>query len=165
VSNGTAKAELERGGRDRERLGRNIGIALFWLLLCYVIGMSARSIIPSLFWPSLAPVAHVPGLADCAREIDTLDRELIHQAAKSLHAGDFVGSERWLAAWDRRYLALSGGCGALESARKDLLELREGVGSMLETYRDGPWQAHQRIERVLDPLRRALPLDQARGAE
>lgn len=150
VTNGTAKAELERGGLDSERLGRRLGIAVFWLLCCFVIGMSARSIVPSLFWPSLAPRAQARDAVHCAREIAALDGQLQRKTSASLREGDVAASQRWLIAWDRRSMALSGGCGALEQARVDLLELRAGLGALLERYRDGPMQAQQRLRRILD---------------
>lgn len=150
VTKGRPKAELERGSLDCERIGRRLGIAVFWLLCCFVIGMSARSIVPSLFWPSVAPHARTPGLSRCARAIAELNRQILHKAGTSLRAADSAASQRWLMAWDRRAMALSGGCEALEPAREDLLELRAGVGSLLERYGSGPMQAQQRIRRLLD---------------
>jgi hypothetical protein len=110
-----------------------------------------------LFWPSHAPTAQAPGTARCAKELAALDEQLLQKTNASLRSSDVAGSQRWLIAWDRRFVALSGGCGALEGARTDLRELRAGVGSLLENYRDGPSQAHQRLRRILDAHAGGLP--------
>jgi hypothetical protein len=155
VSNGRANAEREGGSRNRERLGRRIGIALFWLLCCYVIGMSTRSIVPALFWPHLAPLAQMPGAAECARELRDLDDQLLRKAGESLALGEVAAFEQWLIGWDRRFAALTGGCGSLARPRRDLLTLRSGLGSLFEQFGRGPLRAHDRLKSALDPLLRA----------
>jgi hypothetical protein len=155
VSNGRAKAEREGGSRNRERLGRRIGIALFWLLSCFVIGMSTRSIVPALFWPHLAPLAQTPGAAECARALRDLDDQLLRQAGELLAQGDVAAFQRWLIGWDKRFAALTGGCDSLAGPRRDLLALRSGLGSLFEDLRSGPLQAQERLKSALDPLLRA----------
>jgi hypothetical protein len=150
VSSANANAET-RGAGPEERLGRRLGIALFWLLLVYVIGMSAASIIPALYFPEIAPRPDAQSEQVCARGIDALERELLAKIAGTLTSGDAGGLDRWLADWDKRSAALAGGCGALESARQDLLELRTGIGSLLTKYRSGPLRAQQRLDRALEP--------------
>jgi hypothetical protein len=157
VSNGRAKAEREGGSQNRERLGRRIGIALFWLLTCYVIGMSTRSIVPALFWPNLAPLVRTPEAAECARELQELDDQLLRKAGESLARGDMANFQRWLPRWDKRFATLTGGCGALARPRQDLLALRSGLGSLLQAFQIGPLKAHERLKSALDPLLRATP--------
>jgi hypothetical protein len=130
-------------------MGRTVGIVLFWLLLCYVIGMSARSIIPSLFWPGLAPRAEAPALKQCLREIRELDQELASKAAATLRSGQPGRISHWLHAWDERYLALTGGCGPLEGAREDLGTLRTELESLLRSYQGGALRTRERIERAV----------------
>jgi hypothetical protein len=125
---------------------------LFWLLLCYVIGMSARSIIPALFWPTLAPRAQAPALEHCVREIRELDQELASKSAETLRSRQPARLSHWLHAWDERYLALAGGCGPLEGAREDLQKLRTGIESLLRTYQGGALRTRERIGRALDQM-------------
>lgn len=149
MSKNEAKAELEAGAPDLERRGRILGIALFWLLLCYVIGMSSRSIIPAVFWPGHAPVGDPLAAMRCAEQVDALERQLLRHASAAIDSGDLAEARRRLGAWDKRSLALAAGCGPLERSREDLLELRAGIGSLLDAYESGPLQAHQRIRRAL----------------
>ena len=136
-----------------ERIGRRLGIGLFWLLAVYMVGMSAASIIPSLYWPALAPRADSPPAARCAREIDALARDLLDTAANALRRGEIAGLERSLRAWDERAMALDGGCGVLEPARRDLLQLRTGIATLLSNYRSGTLPAQQDLQRTLDAYR------------
>jgi hypothetical protein len=132
-------------------VGRIVGIAIFWLLLCYVIGMSALSIIPSLFWPELGPRPHAPRLEQCAKEIADLDRELLEKTAESLrHRGP--RRQLWLHEWDGRFMALAGGCGPLEGARADLLKLRTGVEALLRRYQGDALRTQERIWRAIDQV-------------
>jgi hypothetical protein len=136
-----------------ERIGRKLGIALFWLMLCYVIGMAAVSIIPALYWPELAPRPAGLRVEECARRIDALQHELLARATEAVRAAEVHGLQRWLVSWDKRALALSGGCGPLEGAHRDLLRLRSGVSSLLAAYRTDPMPVQQRLRRLLKALR------------
>jgi hypothetical protein len=150
VSKSRAKTALETGGPDLERRGRLLGIALFWLLLFYMIAMSSRSIIPAVFWPGQAPVAQAPGGARCAGELATLDRQLLVKTAGAVRSGEVAKLRQWLGTWDKRALALAGACGTLEHAREDLVQLRSELGVLLDAYENGPLQTQQRIRRALD---------------
>jgi hypothetical protein len=152
VSDDSAKVDQQRGRNPGGRLGRRVGITLFWLMLCYLVAMSSFSILPALFWPAHAP--HPPALPTerCASEIDTLDRELLRNAALHLRGKQRVQLATWLAAWDQRYMALDGGCGVLEPARRDLGALRSGIESLLQNYELGPGKARQRIRHALEPM-------------
>ncbi len=152
VNSGGASAEPKGSRTDPGRLGRALGISLFWLLACYVIGMSAVSIIPSLYWPELGPRPQAPGLEFCAREIQQLDDGLLALAAGALHGGNPTERARALNAWDARFDRLAGGCGPLEGARIDLLRLRRGIDSLLRRYDRGPMRAQERIRRALAQL-------------
>jgi hypothetical protein len=135
--------------RTAGRLGRRIGIALFWSFLVYVIGMSAASIIPALYFPDAAPRPPAPATDVCARELGSLERDLTARVASTLQQAHTEGLERFLNHWDGRALELAGGCGPLEPARKALLTLRGGVGSMLASYRSDPMRAQQRLRSAL----------------
>jgi hypothetical protein len=150
VSRADANAEGAPGAGAR--IGRKLGIGLFWLLAVYMVGMSAASIIPALYWPNIAPRPDAPALARCAAEIDALERELLRSATASLRRGQVAGVERSLLEWDQRAIALSGGCGALEPAREDLLKLRAGIGALLAGYRSGTLRVQQRLQRTLDAI-------------
>jgi hypothetical protein len=163
VSSGGANAELEHSPPDPGRLGRAAGIAVFWLLLSYVIGMSALSIIPSLFWPQIGPRAHAARLEQCALEIATLNRELVDQAAESLRGHGPANLGHFLRDWDQHYMALSGGCGPLEGARADLLKLRADVESLLRSYQGGAMKAQERIRRALELVKRPASTARSKG--
>ena len=136
--------------RNAGRVGRRVGIALFWSFLVFVIGMSAASIIPSLYFPDTAPVPRAPETSACAREIDALERDLLGRVAMTLQQAQTEGLERFLNTWDGRALALAGGCGPLEPARQDLMALRSGVGSLLSNYRAAPIKAQRRLRSALE---------------
>jgi hypothetical protein len=144
-------------------MGRLAGIALFWALACYVVGMSAVSIIPSLFWPELGPRPEGPGVERCAKQIDALDHELLNLAADALRTPR--QTSRWpaLKAWDQRFAALSDGCGALEGARRDLLRLRTGVESLLRGYDRGPMRTRERIRRALEQFEKRAGITHSKG--
>lgn len=152
VSDENANEEPEGGRSPGGRLGRRVGIALFWMMLCYVIGMSSFSILPSLFWPKHAPRPPAVPTERCATEIAALDQELLRHTEATLRGEHHLPLQTWLRDWDGRYLALSGGCGALEPARKDLLKLRTGIESLIHNYERGPGKARQRIQHALEPM-------------
>jgi hypothetical protein len=149
VSREDANAEETSAGA---RVGRKLGIGLFWLLAVYMVGMSAASIIPALYWPHVAPRPDAPAVARCAAEIVALERNLLRLTATGLRRGQIAGIERSLLAWDQRAIALSGGCGALEPAREDLLKLRAGIGALIASYRSGTLHIQQRLQRTLDAI-------------
>jgi len=131
------------------RIGRRVGVALFWVMCVFLIGMSSRSIIPALYFPHSAPVPEGTEVAKCATELRALERELSTAAATAVEQGSV---ERWIAGrktWDARYLALSGGCGTLESAREDLGVLRSELDALLRAYGDGAQATQDRLRRTL----------------
>jgi len=150
VSSANANTEARGGSQPEARLGRQLGIALFWLIGVYVIGMSAASIIPALYFPGAAPKPPALVIDRCARQLDVLERELLAKTARTLESGSASGLDLWLSRWDGRALALDGGCGGLESAREDLLELRDGIGALLANYRSGTLRVQQRLNRALE---------------
>ena len=133
-------------------MGRRVGIALFWMMLCYVIGMSSFSILPALFWPDHAPRPPAVATDRCAEEIAALDRELLNNTEATLRGERLLPLQAWLRDWDGRYAALSTDCGALEPARKDLFKLRTGIESLIQSYERGPGKARQRIRHALEAL-------------
>jgi len=152
VSSEDGSKALKRAESGAGGLGRKAGIAVFWLLLAYLVGMSSVSIIPSLFFPEIGPRPTGPTVSRCAMEISALERTLMDRTAATLRDPQTGGASRWLAAWDARYLALDGGCGPLENARKDLAGLRTGLEALLNSYEQGPMQVRERIRRALQSL-------------
>ena len=130
-------------------MGRRVGIALFWLLLCYRGRHELVLDHPVAVLAGRTRRARRPCRPSAARsEIDALDRELLRRRGRCACA---ASSARQLAPgsprWDGRYMALDGGCGALEPARQDLRKLRSGIESLLQSYERGPGKAQQRIQR------------------
>jgi hypothetical protein len=97
----------------------------------------------------------MPETSACARELRDLDDQLLRKAGESLSQGEVAAFQRWLIGWDKRFVALTGGCGSLARPRRDLLALRSGLGSLFEDFRGGPLKAHERLKSALDPLLRA----------
>jgi hypothetical protein len=120
--------------------------------LCFVIGASALSIIPSLFWPDLAPRPPRVPTEQCAQQIAALDRDLREDAAARLRGERRAKLGVWLREWDGRYMTLSGGCGPLEGARKDLYKFRNGLETLLQRYESGAGKTQQRIQHALEPI-------------
>jgi hypothetical protein len=140
----------EMVSRPEERIGRRLGIGLFWLLAVYMVGMSAASIIPALYWPDSAPRPAAPAVEQCARQLQALEGDLVSKVASTIQRGRAAGLGRWLNAWDERSLKLAGGCGPLETTRKDLLRLRAELGALLADYRSGSLRVQQRLQRALE---------------
>lgn len=152
VSSEDGSEALERAESGAGGLGRKAGIAVFWLVLAYLVGMSSVSIIPSLYFPEIGPRPAGPAVAKCATEIAALEHTLMDRTATALRDPPTGDTSRWLAAWDARYVALDGGCGPLEDARKDLAGLRKGLEALLNNYEQGPMQVRERIRRALQSL-------------
>ncbi len=136
------------------RRGRAAGVILFWFLAVYVVGMSSWSIIPSLYFPRVAPTPKALGAAACMNELEALEHELSQHSALALQSREVRSPEHWLGEWDRRMAGLRGQCGPLETARKDLESAREVVGSMLERYADDAAPAQRKTRAALDALKR-----------
>ena len=142
-----------RGGRDLPRLGRRMGVALFWVMAAYVVCGSALSIISSLYWPDSAPRPPGGDIENCARNITTLRGELHDWAARSLRGADASTRQAGLDRWDRRFQVVGSRCGDLDGARRDLGELRSGLESLLDEYERERGPTRERIRRALDAYR------------
>lgn len=114
--------------------------------------MSAISIVPSLYFPKYAPRPAGEAVGTCAREIDSLERDLVEHTANALRSESSKTATQWLAAWDARHATLPIECGPLDGARKDLGELRLHVESLLQDYARGPMRTSERIRRALQSL-------------
>lgn len=132
------------------RIGRRIGIALFWFLAVYVTGASARSVLSELYdWPSPPSLAFDE--ARCADQIAQLQRELLKQAGEELQARrDPQRLRGWLTEWDKRFLVLRGQCGSLEDARENLAALRHNLERMLHAHNRDNLLLIERIDRALE---------------
>jgi len=138
--------------RDAARIGRHLGVVLFWVLCCFVIGMSSRSIIPALYFPASAPLPDAKTVRACATELAALQHELSQAAAACVRSGRVEGWNAQLDAWDARFLALDGGCGPLEPARGDLRALRTQLGALVQDFGNGALKAQKRLQRALSAL-------------
>jgi hypothetical protein len=115
--------------------------------------MSSVSIIPSLFFPEVGPRPRAPSLAFCASEIAALDQALVDITSRSLRGKQLAELGRGLHAWDSRAVALSGGCGALDEARQDLLHLRADFEVLIRKIDRGPRKTQERIRRALQQIK------------
>lgn len=132
------------------RIGRRIGIALFWFLAVFVTGASARSVLSELYeWPS--PPSLALDEARCADEIASLKKTLLERAGEELQARrDPQRLHGWLSAWDKRFLVLRGQCGSLEDARVNLAALRHNLERMLHAHARDDLLLIERIDRALE---------------
>jgi hypothetical protein len=148
----THEADTSGGAPPRasRSVGRRIGIALFWLSAAYVVGGAALSILPALYWPAHTPDAPSPGVLECARGIDALERALATHAADAYETTHTRSHSAWLAAWDRRYAALGTDCGPLEHARHDLAALRADIGAHLDEHERSTRPVRERVRRAVD---------------
>ncbi|MDH5672447.1 MAG: hypothetical protein OEZ06_09885 [Myxococcales bacterium] len=138
-----------------ERIGRRVGLVIFWLVTAYLVAMSCLSVIPALYFPSLAPRPKPLPTATCANEIEALEGELVEAARRHLEQRSVRGMKRWLDGWDARYMRMDGGCGPLDASRQDLQRVRDEFEDMLERYGQTPSPIQQRIRHRLDELRPA----------
>jgi hypothetical protein len=141
------------------RLGRRAGVILFWLMGVFLIGMSSRSIIPALYFPSAAPRPQAEGAERCARELSILQAEMTSAAAESVQSASITPWRARATAWDGRLHALARGCGELERTREDLLRLHGQLEAMLRAYGgdDGAMQFQQRVRGALAALPESDP--------
>lgn len=72
--------------RRAGRVGRRVGVALFWLLAAYVVGGAALSIIPSLYGAETTS-ARRARVDVCAREIRELERTLADAKSRCADEG------------------------------------------------------------------------------
>jgi len=145
---GTPRAERSAA----ERRGRVLGIVVFWSLAVFVVGMSALSIIPTLYFPAVAPKPDPVSTRACASRLDALERELVQRSAEQLRTRDDTHPPRWLTAWDDEMARLTGTCGELEPVRKDIAEARHRLGRMLEGYATDIALPQRRARQALDDV-------------
>ena len=115
----------------------------------YLIGMSARSIIPALYFPSAAPKPSQATALRCGAELDTLQHQLSDAAATCLRRGKVATWEAKLAQWDARFSALASDCGPYEPARNDLRVLRAELDELVQDYGRGALKTQQRLRSAL----------------
>ena len=140
------------------RIGRRAGVALFWLMCVFLIGMSSRSIIPALYFPDSAPRLQTPGAARCARELSALQAEMSSVAAESLRSASIAAWRARAPGWDGRLHALERGCGELERTRLDVVRLHGELEAMLRSYGDdGAMQFQKRVRGALAALSESDP--------
>ena len=130
--------------------GRRLGLTVYYLLLVYVIGAGAISIIPQIFFPSptLSPQKAAAEI-HCAQEIRSLKSELLEKT------NDFVNDDRidrqrqWFVRWDKRFHMLGKGCGKLEPTRIELKKLRDDMESMMQRFYRKKTPLINKIDRAL----------------
>jgi len=140
-------SRLER--LETSRIGRRLGVVLFWVTCSYLIGMSARSIIPALYFPAAAPRPSSAVAQRCAAELDTLQHQLSEAATSSMRRGRISTWDAKLAAWDARFGALDEDCGPYEPARQDLRVLRSELDALVQDYGRGALKTQQRLRSAL----------------
>ena len=140
------------------RIGRRAGVALFWLMGVFLVGMSSRSIIPALYFPDSAPRLKAPGAARCASELAALQAEMSSVAAESRRSASIAAWRARAPGWDGRLHALERGCGELERTRLDVERLRDELEAMLRSYDDdGAMQFQKRVRGPLAALSESDP--------
>ena len=128
---------------------------MFWALAAFVVGASAWSIIPSLYFPGVGPVPRPASVAECRDELAALDIELSERSAASLQRRDASHHDEWLHDWDRRIALLDDEvCGPLTGARNDLTAARAALGEMLKRYANDVAPAQRKVRAALDALAR-----------
>jgi hypothetical protein len=129
---------------------------VFWGLAVFVVGASSWSIVPSLYFPDLAPQPKPATVAACGQELAALERELSEQSIKRLASHDASHHDAWLHEWDRRMALLDDeACGPLKGPRKDLTAARAALGDMLKRYAQDVAPAQRKVRAALDALARA----------
>jgi hypothetical protein len=137
------------------RIGRRVGIAVFWALAVFVVGASAWSIIPSLYFPGVAPLPEPASVAECRDELAALEAELSERSAENLARRAASHHDEWLHDWDRRIALLDNEvCGPLKGARNDLSAARAALGEMLQRYANDVAPAQRKVRAALDALAR-----------
>jgi hypothetical protein len=137
------------------RIGRRAGIAVFWALAAFVVGASAWSIVPALYFQELAPQPKAASVHDCRDELEALERELSEHSVRSLESRDALHDDAWLHEWDRRIALLDEhACGPLRGTRNDLIAARAALGEVLQRYAQDVAPAQRKIRAALDALQR-----------
>jgi hypothetical protein len=131
------------------RIGRQMGIALFWCMAVFVISASARSVLGELYGTP-TPLAAGDDAVSCAAVLDGLHRSLIQQASAELRLPrDAARLRTWLRDWDKKYAITRDQCASLHETRRTLLALRERVEALLHTYARDELPLTERIAREL----------------
>jgi hypothetical protein len=129
---------------------------VFWALAAFVVGASAWSIVPALYFQELAPQPKAASVHVCRDELEALERELSERSVQSLESRDATHHDAWLHEWDRRIALLDEqACGPLRGTRNDLIAARAALGQMLQRYAQDIAPAQRRVRAALDALQRA----------
>ena len=124
--------QKDRNDRSAPRLGRRLGILVFWCAALYTCVLGFASITRQVFWP-----ATTEWDAECGEGIAALESELLARASTEVAAGGVASDERrlrtWLRDWDARHATLRDRCtGTEERAHYSLAKLRQRVEAMLQ---------------------------------
>jgi hypothetical protein len=134
-----------------ERIGRRIGVTVFWCLAVFFVGMSTYSVVGQLYGATVPHSARGPE-AKCASELESLERTLFEVSADVVRSGDDKKLSTKLRKWDNRFQALAGKCGELAHTWQELGELRASVATMLRNFGDDQATARKRIQQALDAV-------------
>lgn len=153
MSEPTRSADEDASRTDgAARVGKRLGVALFWLMALHIIGTATVSVVGQL-----DPAPRPPASATeqrCALKLSALHRELTQQGIGGTEdsAQDSSTVQPRLATWDTRWRATEGQCGRLEAVRHHLRAARMELGTWLDDYRNRQQPQLRRIARTLEPF-------------
>jgi len=104
---------------------RRIALAIYGVLLSFVIVAGFYSVIPPIFWPEV-PTEALPEF-DCRGELASLEHALLDTAAEHVRRGGErprATAPAWLAAWDTRFHTLEARCPSLPTTSLERLRFR-----------------------------------------
>jgi hypothetical protein len=140
----------QQPARGAARIGRRIGIAVFWLMAVFIVAASSRSVLGEIYGRQDAGDATAQQQAACASALRTLETSLRTQAALALRERhDAAHIAQWLSAWDHEYETVDA-CGPLEEARLSLGDLRARMATLLQQHARRSAPLNERIRRALE---------------
>ena len=128
------------------RIGRRIGISLFWCMAVFVTTASSWSVISELY-------GSPDGTGDearCKAELRRLHSALLDHASAGLRARDErAQADAWLRAWDKEFATTRDACAGMRSTRDTLQTLRKKLEAMLRDEARELLPLTERIDRSL----------------
>ena len=128
------------------RIGRGIGIALFWCMAVFVTTASSWSVISDLYGTSSGRGDD----AHCKAELRRLHSALLDHASAGFRARDErAQAETWLREWDKEFTATREMCAGMRSTRDTLQTLRKKLEALLRDQARELLPLTERIDRSL----------------
>lgn len=132
------------------RIGKRLGLLVYFILLIFIISAGAFSIIPQVFGIQRTHVVSSSDEKRCLNEIPRLKSELLRKAGGEIERFPTQEHPEWLREWDRRFRGLGEHCGKLEPTRLDLRTLRDGLASTLIRFHRKQAPLVRRIDNAIN---------------